>query len=630
MKIRLMPRRIFLLLGLLFLLDIVGASALAAFQLNQASDSLAGAARSLRRGDIDAASASVTAAGDAAGAARWFTQHPGFAVLGWLPGLDRDADALRDLIEVSRLGSALAETFVADLRRLGAGPEGNDQDSGDGPGADATTGADGSGDEGLASVIYDDGAIDLDAVDEIAAIAAALDDMVGGARALLADDRAVTLPPLGRAVERARSRLDSLAQVAEDAGTLAELLPSFVGRDEPRRYLLALQSPSEARGGGGLIGVHGLLSAIDGRISLTEVGPIEDLGPRVARPVDAPREFAETYGPLSSLNDWRQANLSPNFPDTSEVLLNLYERVRGERLDGVVAMDPIALGELTRGTGPIAAPGWNKEITSNSARRLLLFEIYRRFVHQERKQNAYLRALVDELWSRIESADVDAVGLVEGFQAATRKHHIKIYSSDPDEQALLTDLGLTADPDTVDGHLQMAFNNNNSGNKLDFFLHRTQDISIELGSDGSARVTTSIELTNDLPKRGQRAVARAGVRTGLDFGHSRMSIHFLLPQGATGAHLTVDGERRRHFTGRDSGAPMVWDIIEIAPEATATVGVTYEIPADADADGRFLFTLWPQATARPDRYSLAVVGPDGHRTTRSGRLKTPVTVTMAL
>lgn len=591
-----------MLLGLLFLLDVVGATALAAFKLNRASDSLAAAARSLRRGDIDAASASVTAAGDAAGAARWFTQHPGFAALGWVPGIDRDANALRALIEVSRTGSAVAEGLVADLRRLGAG------------------------DDGLASVIYDDGAIDLAVVDEVTAMTSVLDEVVDRARALLADDRDVTIPPLGRAVERARTRLDAIEEVAEDAGTLTELLPSFAGGAEPRRYLLALQSPSEARGGGGLIGVYGLLSAIDGRISLTEVGPIEHLGPRVTRPVAASRSFTETYGPLSALNDWRQANLSPNFPDTSAVLLNLYERVRRDRLDGVVAMDPIALGELTRGTGPLSAPGWDKEITQNSARRLLLFDVYRRFVHQERKQNAYLRELVDELWSRIEGSDVDAVGLVEGFQAAARKHHIKIYSTDPGEQTLLTDLGLTADPDTVDRHLQLAFNNNNSGNKLDFFLRRAQDISIELGADGSARVTTSIELTNDLPKRGRRAVARAGPRTGLKFGHSRMSIHFLLPRTATGVHLTVDGDRRRHFTGRDSSAPMVWDIIQIPPEVTVTVGLTYEIPEALDADDQFRFTLWPQATARPDRYSLEIVAPGGDRTTRSGRLKTPVTV----
>lgn len=595
----------------------MGASAFAAVQLNRASDALSSAATALRRGDIDTASVAVAKARDAAGSARWFTQHPGFVLVGWLPALDRDAEALRDLIEVARQGSTLASSFVADLRRLGAA------------------------DDGIASAIYADGRIDLDAVDEVASMTEDIDVLADDARVLLADDSDVTFGRLEQAVERADARVDSIERVAADAASMARLLPSFVGADEPRRYLLAFQSPSEARGGGGLIGVYGLLAAIDGRISLDEVGPIEDLGPRVERPVDAPPAFAATYGPLSALNDWRQANLSPNFPDTSEVLLDLFEQVRGERLDGVVAMDPIALGELTRGTGPIVAEGWTREVTPTSARRMLLFDVYRRFVHEERKQNAYLRALVDELWSRLETGDVDAAGLFEGFQGAASKHHIKIYSSNAAEQELLTDLNLTADPETVDGPLQLAFNNNNAGNKLDFFLHRTQRVAIELDPDGTAHVATAIQLTNDVPKHGLRAVARAGVRTGLGLGRSRMSMHFLLPRDARGVRMTVDGVTSDHFTGRDSGAAMVWDILEIAPEATVTVGLTYEIPEAVDDEGDFRFTLWPQATARPDRYTLELLAPEGYlldtsrvptgvgrtgRITRRGPLKAPVTL----
>lgn len=622
MKIRLGARRIFLLLGLLLVADIVVACAFAAIQLNRASDSLAEAARSVRRGDVAAAEAAVATAADAAGSARWFSQHPGFALLGWAPGLSRDVQAVRDLIEVSRRGTALATSAVDQLTGLG-------------------TSKNGDPDEGFAQLFYENGQIDLDAIDVIAGAAQAASEVTEGSRALLADDLDVTFGSVRRGVERARARLDEIDELSNQAATMARLIPSFVGRDEPRTYLLAFQSPSEARGGGGLIGVYGLLSADRGRISLGEVGPIEALGPRVGAPVEPPnRAFGNTYGPLSSLNDWRQSNLSPNFPDTSEVLLELFERVRGERLDGVVAMDPIALGELTRGTGPISVPGWDKEITGNSARRLLLFEIYRRFVYKERKQNVYLRALVDELWARVEMGDVDAVGLVQGFRAAADKQHLKIYSSDATEQDLLTELRLTADPRTVTGPVQIAYTNNNSGNKLDFFLRRTQDVSIDLRPSGTAAVSTTIELTNDVPKRGLRAIARAGVRTGLAMGHSRMSIHVLLPGGARRPRFSIDGDRSEHFAGRDSGAPMVWDILELAPEDTTTVTVTYRLPDAIAPDGTFRFTLWPQATARPDAYSLEVSPPGGFvlrtrsrstaRLTRSGRLKEPVTLEAVL
>jgi hypothetical protein len=354
---------------------------------------------------------------------------------------------------------------------------------------------------------------------------------------------------------------------------------------------------------------------VQGRISLDHVGPIEELGPRVHPPVDAPADFAQLYGPLSALRDWRQANQSPNFPATSAVLLEMYERTGNQPLDGVIALDPIALGELTRATGPLSAEGWAKTITHNNARRVLLFQIYKHFVNRERVQNGYLRGLVDGLWNKVTDGDLDAAGLVEAMDTSSARQHLKVYSSHPDEQALLTELGVAADPSSVEEPLQLVYNNNNSGNKLDFFLRRHQTIDVSLSEDGGARVHSSIALTNDVPRKGLRALARAGVNTGLRFGENRMSLHFMLPRGSRVGRLSIPGSPQRSYSGIDDGHPVEWMLLQIAKEETVTAELDYSMPVAVTLEGdheRFRFTLWPQATARPDSYEVTVTAPPGY------------------
>lgn len=589
MKTRSVLGRVFLFLCLILLVDAVGAAVVGSIQLRRAAGGLDDAATALRRDEVPAAIAAVERAGAAADSAQGLAEHPGFKLLGWVPGLERDVSAFTALARVSGLGASAADRVVTTLVGIGA--------------------AEG----GIIDSLYGDGSVDLAAMDEIARVSNEASADIDSARTELEDESA-SIGPLDAALDRAAIRLDAIAEVTARGQKVASVLPGLLGADGPRRYLLAFQSPSEARGGGGLIGVYGMLSARGGRVSLGGVGPIEDLGPVVRPPVEAPTAFTRLYGPLSALQDWRQANLSPTFPATSSVLLDMYERVRGERLDGVIAMDPLALGELTRGTGPLEGAGWNKTITRNNARRLLLFRIYKHFVHRETEQNIYLRDLVASSWGRIESGELNAAGLVTGLNNAVAKHHLKVYSEDPGEQALLVELGAAGDPSAIDGPLQSVFNNNNSGNKLDFFLHRHQQIEITLDEDGGAEVQTAVRLSNEVPRKGLRAAGRAGVDSGLELGENRMSLHFMLPEGARPGRFTIDGRKSPSYSGSDAGRPVEWAVVQVAPDEMVVAAIGYRVPdLLTGGDPRlFRFTLWPQATARPDSYELIVRAPAGH------------------
>ena len=72
---------------------------------------------------------------------------------------------------------------------------------------------------------------------------------------------------------------DQLAEQVEAADSTvqatsiaAELVPSMLGADGPRNYFMAFQTPSEARGTGGLVGGFAVLNATGGRVTIPELG----------------------------------------------------------------------------------------------------------------------------------------------------------------------------------------------------------------------------------------------------------------------------------------------------------------------------------------------------------------------
>lgn len=611
--------RVLLAVGILLIADMFLALVIGVMQLDHARHLLEDSVSSLGNDDLSGAIRGLDASTSALRLSSSLLAHPGVDAANLVPGLADDVAALRALAEVAGRGVDAAREVT-----------------------DALTDA-GGAELGVIGAIYQTGAFDLATMTELETAGRNVIDHLDAAGDTLESSYSTSLlPPVERAIQHAIERVMRSQDVARLAVDAAALLQNIVGADTPRRYLLALQAPSEARGGGGVIGVYGILTANGGRLNLEEVAPIEELGPVVDEPVEAPPAFVRLYGPLSALDDWRQANLSPIFPLTSRVLVRLFEQVRGQTLDGVIAMDPIALGQLSRGVPELSADGWNRTITNKSARRLLGFDIYRHFVHRERSQNVYLRGLIDELWRRIGKGEFDPRGMARGVTEAVSKQHLKMFSVLPEEQRLLEELGVTADPRSVSGPLQAIFHNNNSGNKLDFFLRRTQTTNILLQGDGSAQVTTTIELVNDLPRRGVRAMSRSGVVSGLDRGENRMTLHILLPREARLESFQIDGRVVDPYRGRDGGFPVIWRSLVIGPDEEAVVSVIYRLArAVSEADGVFRFTLWPHATIRPDGFTLTVVSPSGRsfRTAsgvlvpvieRSGRLKEPETLVVYL
>lgn len=593
-----------LVLLLVLLVDGVYVAFSLQANLQEAADRLAAADTGLGEARLRAAEEDLTDALLAAGQAARLTDRPSFEIAQRLPGAGKDADSVEILADVAEL-SAEAGLAAVDAARDAGALKGD-----------------------LAAAVYREGQVRLDALARALPAVTRARDLLDRATRLLETAPDPALGPVTDALDVARERVDAAFVVADRARTLLRALPGLLGEAATRTYLLAFLTPSEARGSGGVMGFYGILETVDGRVELTTVSPVVRLTGYPFGSVDPPTPwFAKRYATAYGLRQFQQANATPNFPVAAEVWLRMYERVIGDRLDGVMAMDPIALAELTKATGPLRGRGIDAPIGPDNAARVILHDSYVAFGRDEAAQERFLGDLIDDFWNKLNGADVDEPALVRAVAEAVRTKHLKIYSRDDGDQRALEELRADGGYEAAGPNIQLVFNNNAVPSKVDYFLTRTIDTEVRVDQDGTALVTTKVTLRNTAPDGPPSLLLGpniAGDPKGLENdtpGINRMFLDVLLPRGAHYEDYRFNGRSKLAPRDYEAGHPVVWRLLTIPAGETTVVEVVYSSRnlVDMDADGgTFHLTLVPQTTVFPDRYSFALVPPLGYEVVEEG------------
>lgn len=514
-------------------------------------------------------------------------RHPPVLLASLLPFFEDDIAVARKLVEAARLSGDAGLAAVRAARAMGTERR------------------------NLAGSLYKTGRVDLTTIRHTIPFIRTVDRLVDRARDVLASAPTPRLSSLHRVLMRARSELHSARDVVDRILTLLGVLPEVVGASSRRQYLLAFQALGEARGTGGLVGFYGILTTDAGRVHLSRIGPIASLQPAPIPPVQAPAWFRRSYGSQMALRQIQQATLTPNFPVAARVLLRMYEFETRRTLDGVIAMDPVTLKQLMNATGAISVRGFGR-VTAKNVARSILRDSYLKF--DEPAQNRFLSVLIRNFWSRVSRGHFDNNTMVRSVLRAIRTRHLKIYSSEHNEREAFRYLEADGAFTPWGPNLQLIFHNNYAPNKVDYFLRREINTTVRLTSRGAARVTTTVRLHNRAPKGPPSLLLGPNVYgrpTGDPPGLNRMLISFLLPKAAQGERLSIQGRSRVPFLHSDTGFPVISDIVDIPPGQRRSLRATYRFPAGTSSDDIFVFTLFPQTTVRPDRYSLKIQAPTG-------------------
>jgi protein-tyrosine-phosphatase len=412
------------------------------------------------------------------------------------------------------------------------------------------------------------------------------------------------VPQVRSAVSELRGDVTQLVSTTRAGEQAARLLPPMLGADGPRRYLLAFQTNAEVRGTGGLLGAYGVLEADDGVVRLRRLGSNSELEDPPRLPVKLGPDFTQLYGQAPRL--WVNANASAHFPYAAQIWLASWQHQHGQRLDGVIATDPVALGYLLKATGPVRLPGGN-EVTSENAARLMLSDVYARYpsFDDSDARDLYLQSVASAVFDGILSGQGDPQRLADELANAARDRRLLVYSTRPGEQSTLVRTAVSGTiPDTAAPLLGVVVNSG-VASKLDYYLRRTVSwTSTGCGSAGQdSRVV--VTLTNTAPRSGlpEYVAPKPGTQGGpavlatLPRGTDYLLVNVLTTRGTLLRSATVDGQPGTASVGAERGHPVFGFEMAIRPGQKRTL--TLDLLSPGAHRGKAVVVDQPLATAAP-------------------------------
>jgi len=398
--------------------------------------------------------------------------------------------------------------------------------------------------------------------------------------------------PVGARVGTLRQAVTDLTGVIDVGVKATALIPPMMGTGGTRTYLLAVQNPAEARGTGGLLGAYGVVEAVEGRVTIRDIGPNSALRDTARLRLDVPPDFVSLYGNDPAL--WANANLSPYFPYAARIWLRLWELQHQERLDGVIAVDPIALGRIVGATQPVTLPDGTR-LTGTSAANFLMRDVYERFpsFEQSTERDRLLAGIGAAMARNLFGQGGDVGELVTGVRKSVRQGRILVYSDHRDEQGLLAGTPISGAPTRTRAPQLLVVVNNGAANKLDFYLDRSVRWQLGRCVEGSRRSRVTVALRNDAPAVGlpayvvgNRDLPRDG--KAVPPGTNRVLVTVFSTHAARLVGAELDDVELSIRRGRERGQTVTAFTVDLASGQTRIAVLEFDEPA------------------RPERPTLAV------------------------
>ncbi|HXF74194.1 MAG TPA: DUF4012 domain-containing protein, partial [Actinomycetota bacterium] len=466
---------------------------------------------------------------------------------------------------------------------------------------------------GIAGLGPRDGRLPIEAYARLAEPARRAAGLVAEAIGEVRASAAHLLPgPLARARREAEEQLAALRRSLASAAGLLRRLPSFLGADGPRRYFLGAQNPAELRGTGGLIGAYAILTADAGRLTLSGFRPVQRLPDLDPRAVPGPtEEYAALYDPFREGNGfWLNINMTPDFPTAARAILEAYRAATGERLDGVITADPVALEALVRLTGPVTVPRVGVRLGAEDVVDFLAVEARRLFDGQTVRK-VTLGDVAGAVLARFLASrpSPDALATVAEVAAGG---HLHAFSTDPGMQAALERTPVGGALRARGGDLVAVVQNNAGGNKLDLYQETEVSYRVALAADGTARGRLAVTLANDAP----RDAPTTSVAPGLAPRENAAIVQLYCAPTCRPLGFEAAGEPQPVAGGVERGFPFVRGYVRIPRGEAARLAVSSATSGAWSGDGTggsYRLTVLTQPTIRPVRVRVEIAPPPGMR-----------------
>ena len=336
-------------------------------------------------------------------------------------------------------------------------------------------------------------------------------------------------------------------QVADGSETLAaadravRVLPGMLGADGDRRYLLVFQNNAEVRASGGMPGAMSVIEARGGWIEMTQ-GVYPGDFPVLDEPVlplsaEELAVFGDQVGTFM-----QDANFTPDFPRTAELMAAHWDRTYDVPLDGVLSVDPVALSYLLAVTGPVTVDGVT--LTADNAVEELLNNTYLRLPEPE-DQDEFFRDVADAVFAAFTEGSGAPVDLVRALARGVDERRLLVRSFDRREQEVLAGSPVAGELPTRDDERPQVgvYLNDATGSKMSYYLDYDVEVAPVSCTGGVQELEATMTVGSHPPPEAADLPASitGGGRYGVAAGDQMIVADLFGPVSGEMARVRVNG-----------------------------------------------------------------------------------------
>ena len=380
---------------------------------------------------------------------------------------------------------------------------------------------------------------------------------------------------------------DALAQVTRAERALgvaargADLLPTLLGSDERRTYLVIFQNSAEVRSLGGMPGIVTTLTADRGRLSMGRTLASGKFGTleRPILPLTAEERKIWFDQPGT---DFRDAVFIPDFPRASELMAARFAEETGRRVDGVLSVDPAAMSYVVGAAGGFTVRG--VEMTQDTFVDELLHTTYLRFPDDPEGQDAFFAEVAASAFDDALGGGADATALIEALSRGVDEGRVLLHAFDDAEQGELAGTRIAGElPADAQAPLQVGvYANDSTGSKMSYFLRHDTELEVTSCADGTAEVSGRLVAHSDTPERAASLpVSVTGPGTfGIPRGVQLDTFTIVGPVGGEITDIAIDGKPSEEDLATYRGRPVAKVPLWLDPQAR--VEVTWRMTGPAE------------------------------------------------
>lgn len=277
--------------------------------------------------------------------------------------------------------------------------------------------------------------------------------------------------------------------------------PALLGVDTPERFLVELMDRGELRTTGGYIGDYGVMTIQRGKLMPFTLNDIQSLDrpyeARVGWP-DPPAAYPWWPFPGFGLRD---SNLSPDFPTTARLGINLLAKEGGPHVQGVIALNVVAMERVLAVMGPVEVPGYHVSATAQNLELLIREKTETTYLNNPVLHEKFTAELGQAFMARVHTLRASQYAdVAKALLASLHTKDIQVYLSDPAAESLVAQQGFADTLDRGPGDGITIVDSNVGINKVNMITSVTYTDTVTLDTRGTATHHLTITYSFDSAK----------------------------------------------------------------------------------------------------------------------------------